>query len=268
MSRKPIIKVCVIYVGSILFAAVVYYLMFLVNTTSFYISAEFNERGNGRYIDRSPDILYMIHDREEIPFSIDDFNQKIKPTNDEILAIYDELDSLRRCEIEMEERFKYYSSRFAESKALEIELYREDRLTPIRDSVDNFEKNIELFLYSGVSERELIIRGTYVDLARLKSMLAEENVRVSNEILNNYSTFGNRDVLDTLNSTKVAILNINNRIRNLEVKKRNCYNLYENSLKEFHNQRIAKVTFGDFLYFSLLIATSNSFGDILGTVTK
>ena len=44
MSRKPIIKVCVIYVGSILFAAVVYYLMFLVNTTSFYIIVGYSGR--------------------------------------------------------------------------------------------------------------------------------------------------------------------------------------------------------------------------------
>lgn len=34
-------------------------------------------------------------------------------------------------------------------------------------------------------------------------------------------------------------------------------------LRRFHNQRIEKVGFMDFLYFSLLIATSNSFGDIL-----
>ena len=237
--------------------------MFRINTANFYISDEFNERVNARYIEREQGTLYDIPDWSVIPFSIDEFNQRIKPVNDTLQQTYHIIDNLVISRDELESKSENLYFVFAKSREMDIEQYRENSLRCLLDSVKRQEEEIAACLARGVTEEQLILNGCYVNLASMKYKYASKSLQVSDYVLKNYGSFGDRLMLDSLNVVNRKILDAGNEIWKLEDKKREYFNLYEDMTRAFHRQRIEKVSFTDFLYFSLLIATSNSFGDIV-----
>lgn len=262
-KQKRLLKYCFIFLFSVFAFAGLYYTIFQINTASFYISEEYNERVNGRYLRRSPDVLYTIVDRSENPFCIDDFNQEIKPINDNISNVYKELDSLHASIKYHENILERLSVSLAESRTDHIEKYKNDQLQPCRDSVTAYESRIEDLLRLGISEDQLILNGTFVRLANMKYRLAKKNSEVCNQVLANYGNFGNQKLADSLQNTVTLLLEMSNRIGGCENTKRELFAMYDDMLHAFHSQRIEKMGYCDFLHFSLLIATSNSFGDIL-----
>ena len=263
MRNLSVLTICLLFISSILLFAVIYFLMFRINTANFYIADEFNERVNARYIEREHGTLYDIPDWSVIPFSIDDFNQRIKPVNDTLQQTYCMIDNLVISRDELEAQSKNLYFVFSESREMDIEQYRENSLRCLLDSVKRQEEEIAACLARGVTEESLILNGCYVNLASKKYEYASKSLQVSDYILKNYGAFGDRLMLDSLNVVNRKILDIGNEIWKLEEKKRECFNLYEDMTRAFHWQRIEKVGFTDFVYFSLLIATSNSFGDIV-----
>jgi len=263
MRNLSVLTICIIFLVSILLFAVIYFLMFRINTANFYISDEFNERVNARYIEREQGTLYDIPDWSVIPFSIDEFNQRIKPVNDTLQQTYHIIDNLVISRDELESKSENLYFVFAKSREMDIEQYRENSLRCLLDSVKRQEEEIAACLARGVTEEQLILNGCYVNLASMKYKYASKSLQVSDYVLKNYGSFGDRLMLDSLNVVNRKILDAGNEIWKLEDKKREYFNLYEDMTRAFHRQRIEKVSFTDFLYFSLLIATSNSFGDIV-----
>ena len=262
-KQKRLLKYCLIFLFSVFVFAAAYYLIFQINTASFYISEEYNEQVNSRYLKRSPDVLYIVVDRSKNPFSIDEFNQKIKPINDSISSVFKELESLDASIKDLDNIREKISISFGESRVGHIEKYRNDHLKSYRDSISTYEKCIEDSLRMGISEDQLILNGTFVRLANMKYHLAKKNYEVCNQVLANYGHFGNRMLADSLQHTISLLLETSNRIEECEDTKRDLFEKYDDMLDAFHSQRINKIGYFDFLHFSLLIATSNSFGDIL-----
>lgn len=256
-------KICCVYLFIIILFATVYFLLFRHNTANFYISEEYNERVLGRYLNRTSDVVSDIVDRTSNPFSIDDFNQKIKPINDSISHVYYAIDSLKKLEGKLEINKDILHVQLGQSRTEEIEKYRNSQLLNLCDSIDTFEKIISDSLNKGISEDKLIINGTYVRLAGMKVRYAKKNLEVSTVVLDNYGFFGDQILKDSLNTTVTAILENSLSLRRHETCLYALFNKYEDALQAFHRQRINKVGFLDFLHFSILIATSNSFGDIL-----
>lgn len=254
---------CCLYFFCVVIFASFYYLLFISNTASFYISEEYNEKVNGRFAVHSPEILYDIVDRSDNPFGIDDFNQRIKPINDSISSIYEELESLRTYTDFLERKREKLSSRFSDSRTEEIDRYRNDQLRLLRDSITAYEQSLEDSLRFGITEEQLVLNGSYVHLANMNYRFAQRNLSVSTAIVDNLVDFGSREIADSLQNTVKAILETSIRIETREGLKKNLFREYYSNLSDFHEQRIDKVNFGDFIHFSLLIATSNSFGDIL-----
>lgn len=256
-----IVSYCLYYFLSIVVFASVYFVIFLNNTSNFYIPEEYNERCNGRYIVRSTDALVDIQDREQVPFCIDDFNQKVKPVNDEIRKVFNEIDSLESVILQFEEQIDSCQALYENSR--DVEQFQSEFLREIKDSVAEFEVNIKDSLLMGIPMARLIMNGTYVQLARLREEYAKENVRIVSHINDNYAGFGSRVILDSLNTMVHLILDMRSEIHLKDESKSKLFNIYEDELRAFHRHRIEKVKFTDFIYFSLLIATSNSFADIM-----
>lgn len=262
-KRRKLFFYCFLFVFFVLAFAVLYYLLFISNTASFYISEEYNEKVNGRYVYHSPEVLYDIVDRSVNPFSIDDFNQKIKLINDSLLRVYEKIDSLHTYNDDLERRREEQSMRLMDSRTEDIERYRNDQLSSLRDSITAYEQSLEESLRFGITEDQLVLNGSYVRLANMNYRLAQKNLQVSTTIVDNFGSFGNRELADSLQNTVSAYLETCSHIRACEDIKRELFNTYSNMLDEFHRQRLDKLCFIDFIHFSLLIATSNSFGDIL-----
>lgn len=256
-------KICGGYLFIIILFSAVYFLLFRYNTANFYISEEYNERVLGRKLSRSSDIVSDIVDRTNNPFGIDDFNQRIKPINDSISQVYQAIDSLKDLEKKLEINREILHAEFAKSKTEEIEKYRDMQLFSIRDSIGTFEDLIADSLMHGIAEDELVVNGTYVRLAEMKVRYARKKLEVSTTVLDNYGSFGDQKLRDSLNTTVTVLLETSLALGRYERGLYALFNQYEDALQAFHWQRIKKVRFMDFLHFSLLIATSNSFGDIL-----
>lgn len=262
-KQKRLLKYCFIFLFSVFAFAGAYYVIFQINTASFYISEEYNEQVNGRCLKRSPDALYTIVDRSQNPLGLDDFNQKIKPINDSITTVYKEIASIRSYEEHLTTVREELSVSFGESRTNHIEKYKNDNLKSCRDSIAAYESSIEDSLRLGISEDQLVLNGTFVNLANMKYRLAKKNYELCNQVLANYGNFGNHKLADSLQQTVSLLLEASIQIEACENVKRELFEKYDNMLSAFHSQRLDKIRYLDFLHFSLLIATSNSFGDIL-----
>ena len=109
------------YYFLIIFFALVYWLMFYCNTSSFYISEQYNERVNNMSRQHDMDRIYEIADREEIPFTLDRFNQKLKPLSDSLLWLHNQhLRALNKQDTILRDSLDKCIDRFAESRNREI----------------------------------------------------------------------------------------------------------------------------------------------------
>ena len=254
-NRKfiSVLRYSALYFLIITLFAVVYFFLFQKNTTNFYISEEFNENCESWFIERSYDALIEIQDRKETPFSIDDFRQLIKPINDRIRQAYDSIDSLQVYCSQLGDKSHFYHNLLEASREYEIEQFRATHLSALDEAVLTLEQCIQDSLILGVTEEQIIINGTYLRLANMKLICAKEKMKVSSYILDNFGSFGDRNILDSLNASDQAILDVRSEISRLEECRRVDFNLYEDAIRSFHRNRLESVNFMDFVYFSLLI---------------
>lgn len=246
----------------IVFASI-YYITFMLNTASFYISDEYNENANDICYTNEREDLYTIYDNEHNPFSIKDFNQKIKPINDSLIQVFDSIASVLTSNSLLECKNDSLFSLFDSSRVCEIDCFRELKLKNISDSILDFEDSIKDSLHMGVDEKELIINGAYIYLSQLKLRKAILESNVADYIITHYSNFGDSILIDSIECVKEMIVMNNKQLNILESDKHRLFNNYNNAKYKLHKQRLGKVNYWDFLHFSVLIATSNSFGDML-----
>lgn len=114
----------------------------------------------------------------------------------------------------------------------------------------------------GKDSTELIIQGKYVELAHLKYEYAKKNAEILDYVIRHFGSF----IPDSL-SKELARLNqewiqLSNKIQNLENSRRTISSRIKKSVNLFHQNRRDTVSFWDFLYYSICVSTTVSFGDI------
>ena len=252
-----------VYLFLILFFALGYWLMYYENTSSFYISEQYNERVNNMYLQHDSARIYKIPDRNKIPFTIDDFNQKLKSLSDSLLWLYHlHIPALKAEYVLMEDSLARCSKRFALSRDKEIDQYKTEALKSLQDSIAIEEKRIGMLEAEKKVDAQML-SSMYIELAALKMELAKRTLKVTTMIVENYRFFGHRQLGDTILFLHQGLIEKSREIWENEQEIHRLYERYNLMNCSFHRNRQEKVGFWDFLHFSTLIATSNSYGDIL-----
>ena len=247
------------YCGVLLIFASANWVTFKLNSTSFLISEQLNKHLD-RYVflDTEIDLASYHQDaKDEIPISVSIFNDLIKPEFDSLSTLNQLLERTHNQRNANEAILDSLYTVSDKERKTAIDKYRENALSDLNNRITELKKY--------VSERDstqMILDGHYVKLAQLEFELAKKDAEVSTIILENYGHF----VPDTLIS-RILFLNQNHviltaKIEHIESSRRVIISKIRDSINKFHYNRSNSVSFLDFLYYSICISTTVSFGDI------
>lgn len=239
--------------------ATAYWLMFNYNSTSFLIADQYNKNLNFYYYYDSKAILEEIKkaQKDYEPFSIKEFYDSIKPDYNSLKNSYD---SLMICEQQYDECMSELNRINDESddiRGLKIQEYKDNQLRSYKQRIDSLDNYLK-----GKDSVEMIISGKYIELSKLKLDYANKNAEVCSYVLEHYGDF-------LPDSLKLRIEHLSNEY----VRFSSLDNDYQHSVRitfikiqdfknSFHKNRVDNISYWDFVYYSICVSTTVSFGDI------
>lgn len=261
-NMKKITHAVTIYLVLVILFSFIYWVQFIVNSSTFIIEPQMNEITNSIYQMPYEELTYKIHDNN-IPFSIYEFNNFLKPVFDSISTLKHRLDSIESYEREIKTiRDSIYNlvGKSINENIDSLVHFTNKELTRRRDSI---QYQIDYLSQNNINlEMDIEIANKRVVIANIELDIAKNEAHIRTNTLMNYSSFADKNlalIRDSLYNEYISnsdtIFRINELLRKLKL---DAYDLTNN----YHANRIKKVSYWDFLYFSLLASTSNNFGDI------
>ena len=258
-SKHSLFKYVLSYILIVFFSAFINWGLFCCNSTSFSISSQMN-----KYMDRydlldSTINLATFHQgaKDKMPIAIDDYITLIRPD-------FIRLDSINVLLVRNQKllegnqlRSRMLSMEADENRQSAIHAFTDSLLFEDQKRIDSLRR-----FMLGKDSTELIIQGKYVELAHLKYEYAKKNAEILDYVIRHFGSF----IPDSL-SKELARLNqewiqLSNKIQNLENSRRTISSRIKKSVNLFHQNRRDTVSFWDFLYYSICVSTTVSFGDI------
>lgn len=253
--RRYLFSYCLI----VLVFAVINWFLFLNNSTSFLISNQLNKHVDGYELwDPDIDLSTFHRDAKDIkPITIDDFVAIVKWDFDDLDSINSALclrqNRLDTCRFELSNFYKIVD----EKRANAIDAFGDSILHESQQKIDS----LRIYML-GRDSTELLLEGKYVELANLQVAYAKKAAEVATYVVEHFSSFIPDSLLDNLGQLSDEETLLTTEIQSLENKRREVSSDIEKSIKMFHQNRRDVVGFGDFLYYSVCVSTTVSFGDI------
>ena len=260
LARKHFLPAMIIaYVLVVLIFATINWLIFFNNTTAYLISDQLN-----KYVERYeflyPDIdlaAYHRNAKDSMPITISDFSDMIKPDLEKLQSANDSLrekkDAFEKCTV----RWDSLSRIASEMRNDSINKVREKLLAGSQERIDSLKRYLE-----GKDSTEMIIEGKYVELAQLQYEYAKKNAKVEAMFIEYLGNFIPDSLSHQIRRCNEDYLNLSMEIQDVEGIRRNATSKIRQSTTDFHNNRLESVKWLDFLYYSICVSTTVSFGDI------
>ena len=260
LSKQGIITKCFAYYAFIVIVgAFVNWFLFLHNSTSFVISEQLNKHV-ARYEFLYSDIdLAAYHGgvKDALPISLDDFSSYMKADFDSLeyvnRALAQKQKDYERCMATWDSLSKVAQPIISDS----IKQLKDSLLRGCQERIDSLKK----YMLNHDSTK-MILEGKYVELAELEYDLAKKNAKVSKYVSENYNFFIPDSLRHAIREQNEASITIPWEIQDLEQQRRDISRLIKDKVSRFHENRRESVGFGDFLYYSVCVSTTVSFGDI------
>ena len=232
--------------------------MFKLNSTSFTLSDQFNKHLDTYFLNPDIDLSKIHHDAKyAIPIKIDDFCSSIKPDFMRLKSINDSLDRniklVDNCEYEIDK----FNIIVDEIRSDSINSFKESKLQIYQQRIDSLKRIIE-----GKDSTEMIINRKFVELANLELEYAEQRAKISSCVVEKWGTFLPDSISDKITILHEQYMMLNNQKTALEDSRSEFSRKIRDSIISFHQNRHESVSFWDFLYYSICVSTTVSFGDI------
>lgn len=258
-KRHRVLTMISIYLMVVLFFSVVNWLIFLRNSTSFLISEQLNKHlERYDFLETTIDLAQYHRDaKDEMPITINEFAEMIRPVFDNLEAINDSLEEKTRLYKRDSLILDSLNAIAIESRKEAIKTMKDNSLAKIQWSIDSL-----IAFMTGKDSTEMIIQGKLVELANLQYEYAKKNAQVQSYISTHYGGL----IPDSL-SLQISY-HYGNYVRvileivDLEDARRSVISKIRDSNMAFHNNRMESVGFMDFIYYSICVSTTVSFGDI------
>ena len=259
-SKQGIIKICFIaYAIIVIVGALVNWMIFLNNTTAFVISEQLNKHVERyEFLDENIDLAaYHSGVKDAMPISLDDFSSFMK-------ADFGNLDNVNRA---LAQKQKDYERCLAVWDSLSniavpimndsIKVYKDSLLQGCQERIDSLKE----YMHNHDSTK-MVLEGKYVELAELEYDLAKKNAQVRKYFDKNYQFFIPDSLRHAIREQNEASITIPMEIQNFEQQRRDVSRHIKDKVIKFHENRREAVGFMDFLYYSVCVSTTVSFGDI------
>lgn len=251
-------KIIIAYIVAIILFACVDWQIFRYNTTSFLISEQLNKHVD-RYVFLDPENLAQYHKdaKDLMPITIDGFSALTKPD-------FDKLDSINKAIVINSEKNEICKNRLdsliniaSEKRSDSIEVFSGHMLSEYQGRIDSLEAYI-----ADKDSTEMVLKGKYVELANLRYEYAKMHLKVQNYIIDHFVSFIPDSLLSRIREYEEEYLLLSGEAPNIELSRKVTAAKMKDAVDKFHNNRLETVGFSDFLYYSICIGTSVSFGDI------
>lgn len=234
-------------------------LMFLYNSTSYLISEQLNKHiQRYEFLDPKFDLATFHKDtKDAMPITIDGFVELVNPSFDSLQAVNDSLllkqSALKNCTERCDSLVRVASVIRDDS----VKQVRELMLSVYQERIDSLSQFMK-----GKDSTEMIIAGKYVEMARLQFEYAKKNVEVQVLIGKYWGNFIPDSLSHQIWKCNEDYVWLTTEIQELEQLRRDISSLIRTATIAFHNNRLDAVSFWDFLYYSICVSTTVSFGDI------
>lgn len=258
-EEKRLLKFIGIYIFIVVLFATINWLVFNINTTSFLISEQLNKYvGQHEYLNPEIDLAaYHRNAKDNMPITIDGFSAMMKPTFERLEATNDSLSfnqhRLNACIQEWDSLSRIASAMRYDS----VKLLRERMLSGYQEKIDSLRRFLE-----GKDSTRMIIEGKYVEMAQLQYEYAKGNAEIQSMIGQYIGNFIPDNLSRQIRKCNEDYLEITIEIQELEQQRRDVSSRIRNLIVDFHENRCDAVGFLDFLYYSICVSTTVSFGDI------
>ena len=258
-KNKSIVGFVFTYFLVVFLFAAIDWAIFRNNTTSFLISEQLNKR-----VDRYEFVTtefnlatYHLNAKDLMPINVSDFTIKIMPQLNLLSLINDSISILAGSIVACESKLDSIVYAANDERENVIRLYRERELKSYIYSIDSLKEEMK-----GKDSTKLVLEGKFVEEANLQLKYAEKELSICNYILNNYGLFVPSEIMDSFHMYTENLLLLKSAIENKEKQRRVIVNDITNEEYKFNYNRRTSVGFIDFLYYSICVSTTVSFGDI------
>lgn len=247
------------YCGIVFFFAVVYWCMFFYNSTSFFISEQLNKHVE-RYSLFGPDTDFASYHNDYkywVPVNINDFNSLIKPKYDELSSINESLNNTQRHLNNCISKWDSLAAIADKNRSDSVQIFKAQELSLFQHKIDSLKE------YIGERDStQMIIVGKFVELAQLEYEYAKHNAKVCSYVLERWGSFVPDSIMNELELRYEERIQLSKEIETLESARRDISDRIREASVLFHNNRLESVSFWDFVYYSICVSTTTSFGDI------
>lgn len=248
-----------VYLFVVMSFAVVNWLIFQKNSTSYLISEQLNKHLE-RYDFLDPEIdlaAYHRNAKDSMPITIGEFSELIKRDFERLELINDSLtikgNRLRKDSVKLDS----LNTIASENREEAIKILKEKELSKLQSCIDSLRAYMD-----GRDSTEMIIQGKYIEMAGLQYEFAKKNAQVQSYILNHFGGL----IPDELSMQITELYGDYVRqlfdIVNWESARRDVSSKIREATLAFHDNRLNSVSFYDFVYYSICVSTTVSFGDI------
>lgn len=253
-----------IYLFSTISFSILYFCFWEINTTSFVISEQINEKTYDIGIYSLEEIApYYIRDND-IPFAIHEFNQTLlKPIFDTIKILEHDIESISVIIPTLKNHLDTLSSQLNQSYSSNLENTISEQTQTFRDSIEEINKKISKISQINTLDKDITVANFKVDIAQLELSMVKRESEIRTIGLQNLSIFQDKTIRYEVDSLHNRYISYQDKIFEIEKSIRD-YKVLANERKNlFHQNRIVQLKYPDFLYFSVLSSISVSYGDIV-----
>ena len=258
-KKHPLKAMIVSYVFIVVAFATVNWILFLKNSTAFLISDQLNKHVE-RYEFLQPDIdlaAYHRNAKDSMPITISEFSNMIRPDLEKLQSANDSLimkkDAFEKLKVQWDSLSRIASKMMTDS----VNKVRKMKLSGYQKQIDSLEHYLE-----GKDTTQMIIEGKYVELAKLQHDYAKNKAKVEamfSQYIGNYIPDSLSHQIRRCND---GYIQLTWDIQEVESERRSVTSRIKQSSVDFHANRRNTVSWMDFLYYSICVSTTVSFGDI------
>lgn len=258
-QNHVILAMIIVYIFVLVLFATINWIIFFNNTTAYLISDQLNKYVEKyEFLNLDIDLAtYHRNAKDCMPITISDFTEMIRVDLEKLQSANDSLsvkkDAYEKCVVRWDSLSRIASGMRADS----VKMMHERLLGGCQSKMDSLKQ-----LIVGKDRTEMILEGKYVELAQLRYEYAKKNAEVESYMTKYIGFFIPDSLSHQIRRCNEDYLELSMEIYDMESLRRNATYRIRQAAIDFHRNRLKSVNWVDFLYYSICVSTTVSFGDI------
>ena len=271
--RRPIVRVALLWVASVLLFSLVYWGYWNARPDSFILNKEFNLTPYDELLSRlwpsEQNLIWQMSPgfNAQIAEDLEDFMKSANELDKEATSVLKQLQSLQEQQKVLESRdsevYRQHDAKLwanVEKYKSEVTRNEEEDAQAARNYVSRLES---IAGPSPSSSMSIAIANSKVKLARANYALVLRRAEAADYVIHNLRALGDSSTTEQLDMLRAKLLETSNEQLDLTLRLGKIRERAFDKLRDWHSKRTSRLGWVDFLYFSVGVSTTTTFGDII-----